>query len=73
MARRKALFLARLCLPLTAPPSQPDLLRLTSDFRHPKAVTFPETLDFGQRAHVPPPEPPPLARSPGTCVHFHPG
>lgn len=64
---------AQLCLHFAAPPSQPDPLRLTSDFHHPQAVTFPETLDFGQRAHTPPRKPPPLAPGPGTCIHFHPG
>jgi len=70
---RKARFPARLCLHCTAPPSLPDLLRLTSDFCHPKAVTFPESLDLGQHGHVPPREPPPLAPGLGTHVRFQPG
>lgn len=70
---RKARFPARLCLHFTAPPSQPGPLGFTSDFHHPKAVTFPKTLGFRDYTHVPPCEPPPLAPGLGTRIHFHPG
>lgn len=49
---RKAHFPAQLCLHFTAPPSRPDPLGFTSDFCHPKAVTFPQTLRAAQ-PHLP--------------------
>lgn len=68
---RKAL--ARLFLHFAAPPSQPDPLGFTSDFGHPKAVTFPQTLGFRQQTRVPPRQPPPLTPGLGTGILFHPG
>ncbi|XP_055577391.1 uncharacterized protein LOC129736886 [Falco cherrug] len=50
---RKAGFPAWLCLHFAASPSQPDPLRFTSDFCYPKALTFSETLGFGQHSRLP--------------------
>lgn len=49
---RKAHFPRQLCLQFTAPPSQPDPLGFTSNFHHPEAVTFPQTL-WAAQPHLP--------------------
>lgn len=49
---RKAHFPPQLCLHFTALPSQPDPFGFMSNFGHPKAVTFPQTLRAAQ-PHLP--------------------